>query len=149
MIDVGGSTRPDDGTMAQPVKYKQPRIINVVSVTLVLLLLAGGWAGWEMMRVAFMRQEVFRVIEETGSNFAGRRHLYRKDAQQRDALRGRMESQIRQLGVDDPELETWIDVDGQLADFGAVYTAEYHWPFDVFAPIRRDVQLDHHVALPE
>ena len=149
MIADGGSTRPGDDTVAEPVKYKQPRVINVVSVVLVLLLAAGGWAGYEMIRVAFLRQEAFRVLEETGSTFAGRRQLYRKDAREREALRGRMESQIRQIGVDDPELESWIEVEGTAANFGAVFTAEYHWPFDVLEPFRRDVQIEHLVTLPE
>lgn len=135
--------------MATPVKYKQPRLVNVVSVLLVATLLAAGWAGYEMVRVAFLRQEAYRMLEETGSAFAGRRQLYRKDAREREALRARMESQIRGVGVDDPEMETWIDVEGPTATLGAVFTAEYHWPFDVLEPYVRDVQIEHVVTLPD
>lgn len=135
--------------MATPVKYKQPRLINVVSVTLVIALLAAGWAGYEAVRVGFLRQEAYRMLEETGSAFAGRRQLYRTDARERDALRSRMESQIRSVGVDDPDLETWIEVDGPTAKLGVVFTAQYHWPFDVFEPYTRDVQLEHTVTLPD
>ncbi len=135
--------------MAQPVKYKQPRVINVVSVILVLLLLAGGWTVYEMVRVGFLKQEAYRMLEETGSTFAGRRQLFRKDERARDQLRSRMESQIRGVGVDDPDIETWIDVEGSAVVLGAVFTARYHWPFDVLEPIARDVQIEHQVALPE
>lgn len=135
--------------MAQPVKYKQPRVVNVVSVIFVAALLAAGWVGYELVRVGFLRQEAFRMLEETGSAFAGRRQLYRKDASELDHLRQRMESQIRSVGVDDPDLESWIEIEGNSAQFGAVFTAWYHWPFDVIAPYGRDVQIEHVVALPD
>lgn len=135
--------------MAQPVKYKQPRVVNVVSVIFVVTLLAAGWAGYEMVRVGFLRQEAFRMLEETGSAFVGRRQLYRKDASELEHLRNRMESQIRSVGVDDPDLESWIELEGNSAQFGAVFTARYHWPFDVLEPYGRDVQIEHIVALPD
>lgn len=135
--------------MAQPVKYKKPRAVNVVSVIFVLCLLAAGWAGYEVVRVGFLKQEAFRMLEETGSSFAGRRQLYRRDARELENLRNRMESQIRSVGVDDPELESWIEIEGPSARFGAVFTAWYHWPFDVFEPYGKDVQIEHIVALPD
>jgi hypothetical protein len=133
----------------QPVRYKQPRIINIVSVTVVLLLLAAGWVGYEVVRTTFLEQEAYRVLEETGSTFAGRRQLYRKDAREREALRARMQSQLVGIGIDDPEVETWIEVDGNRANLGAVYTTWYHWPFDVLSPYGRDVQIEHQVVMPE
>ncbi len=135
--------------MAQPVKYKKPRAVNVVSVIFVLCLLAAGWAGYEAVRVGFLKQEAFRMLEETGSSFSGRRQLYRRDARELESLRNRMESQIRSVGVDDPELESWIEIEGPSARFGAVFTAWYHWPFDVFEPYGKDVQIEHVVALPD
>lgn len=135
--------------MAQPVKYKKPRAVNVVSVIFVLCLLVAGWVGYELVRVGFLKQEAFRMLEETGSSFSGRRQLYRRDAREVENLRNRMESQIRSVGVDDPELESWIEIEGPSARFGAVFTAWYHWPFDVFEPYGRDVQIEHIVALPD
>jgi hypothetical protein len=135
--------------MAQPVTYKKPRVVNVVSVILVVGLLAAGWAGYEMVRVAFLKQEAYRMLEETGSGFAGRRQLYRRDARELEYLRSRMESQIRSVGVDDPEMESWIEIEGPSARFGAVFSASYHWPFDVLQPYVRDVQIEHIVALPD
>ncbi len=133
----------------QPVRYKQPRVINVVSVTVVVLLVAAAYAGYEAIRVSFIKQEAYRVLEETSSTFAGRRQLYRKEARERELLRTRMASQLEGVGVLDPEMETWIEVEGGVAKFGAVYTAWYHWPFDVLAPIGADVQIEHVLTLPE
>jgi hypothetical protein len=135
-----------------PVRYKQPRAINLVSVTVVLLLVAGGYAAWEYGRVMFRRQEAYRVLEETGSALLGRSSLYREDAREREALRKRMAQQLREVGVTDPDAETWIDVESSGAQHearcGVVYTAAYHWPFDVLAPIERDIQIEHTVVLP-
>ena len=132
----------------QPVKYRSPRVINPVSVTLVALLLAGGYAGYEFVRVEFAKQEAFRVLEETGSTFAGKHALYRSDPKQREELRRKMQSQLVAVGISDPALETWIDVEGDQAKLGVVYTAQYHWPFDVRAPITREFQVDYELALP-
>ena len=133
----------------KPVDYRKPRVINPVSVTLVVLLLAGGYAGYELVRVEFQRQEVFRVLEETGSAYAGKHSLYAKDAKQREQLRSRMQSQVVTLGISDPELETWVDAAPGGAQLGVVYTTSYHWPFDAVAPIPREIQLEHDVVLTQ
>lgn len=135
--------------MPQPVTYKPPRRINVVSVTVVLAAIALAWAGYEWVRVAFLRQEAFRMLEEASSTVSGRRGMYRKDPREVDNLRRRMESQIQRIGVDDPDIETWIDLEGTSASFGVVFTATYHWPMDVLAPIEREFQIEHVIALPE
>ena len=89
------------------------------------------------------------MVEETGSTFAGRRQLYRKNAAERDALRLRMESQIRSVGVNDPDLESWIEVEANSVHLGAVFTVWYCWPFDLLEPFPRDVQIAEIVVLPE
>jgi hypothetical protein len=60
-----------------------------------------------------------------------------------------MQSQVIALGISDPELETWVDAAPGQAQLGVVYTVPYHWPFDVFAPIPREIQLEHDVLLPQ
>lgn len=132
----------------EPVKYRSPRIINPVSVTLVALLLAGGYAGYELVRVEYERQEVYRVLEETGSTLAGRHTLYVSDPTQRELLRSRMQRTLVSIGLGDPELETWVDAERGHAQLGVVYTTKYHWPFDVLAPISREFQVEHDVVLP-
>jgi hypothetical protein len=135
--------------MPSPVTYKPPRRINVVSVTVVACLLAAGWATYEWIRVMFLRQEAFRMLEETSSTFSGRRALYRQSPNEVELLRQRMESSIQGIGVEDPDLETWIELDGPNATFGAVFSAWYHWPMDVLAPVEREFQIEHAIALPE
>ena len=132
----------------EPVKYRRPRVINPVSVTLVALLLAGGYAGYEFVRVYIQRQEAYRVLEETGSAFAGRQALYRRDTKEREALRRKMTQELVAIGLTDPDLETWIDVQPQRTSIGVVYTAWFHWPFDALAPIAHEYQVEHEVALP-
>jgi hypothetical protein len=89
------------------------------------------------------------MLEETGSGFSGRRQLYRRDAREVENLRNRMESQIRSVGVDDPDMESWIEIEGPTARFGAVFTVWYRWPFDVLQPYGSDVQIEHVVTLPD
>jgi hypothetical protein len=130
-----------------PAQYKKQRSINAVSITVLLALVALGYAGWEYARVAMQRQEAYRVLEETSSAFAGRSSLYREDADERETLRQRMQVQLHVAGVTDPEAETWIELEKDGAHFGVVYTAEYRWPFDVRAPIERDIQIEHVIAI--
>lgn len=132
----------------KPVQYRSPRLINPVSVTLVLSLLAAGYAGYEFIRVDMTRQEAYRVLEETGSAFAGRRGVFQRDAAQREALRRKMQQELVALGITDPELETWIELEDGGASLGVVYTAKYHWPFDVLAPITHEWQVEHQLVLP-
>jgi hypothetical protein len=134
--------------MAEPVKYKQPRRINVVSVTLVLALALGAYAAYQFLPLYFQKQEVYRALEETSSAFAGKRHLYVEDPSARETLRRRMENDIRNLGIQDPELETWVEVDGYDARFGAVYSMWVEWPFDVVAPQEHVYEVEHVIAIP-
>ena len=130
-----------------PVRYKKQRSINLVSVAVLLVVAAAGYAGWEFARVMYQRQEAYRVLEETGSAFLHRSWLFREDQFERDGLRKRMAVQLREVGVTDPNAETWIDLASDRAVIGVVYTATFHWPFDVLAPIERDIQIEHTVAL--
>lgn len=126
-----------------PVKYKKPRAINAVTIALLLVVLAAGHAAYEFVRVDFHRREAYRVLEETGSNFAGQRGYLTRDWREREKLRIQMQQRLREIGIDDPDAETWIEVDDDGAHFGVVYTAWYRWPFDVRAPIRRDIEVEH------
>ncbi len=134
--------------MIEPIRYKKPRRINFVSVTLVLALALGVYAAYQFLPLWFMKNEVHRVLQETSSTFAGRRNLYVEDAQARDTLRRRMETDIRNLGVDDPDLETWIEVDRGEARFGAVYSRWVEWPFGVVAPQEHVYEVEHTLPLP-
>lgn len=133
--------------MAQPVKYKPPRRINSVSVTLALLLALGGYLTYQYLPMYLQRQEVYRVLEEHGSTLAGRKGFYSHDHAARESLRRKMEAEIRRMGVMDPQLETWIEIDQHQAHLGAIYTETITWPFDVIAAQTNDYEVEHVVSL--
>lgn len=134
--------------MPTPVQYKKPRRINVVSVTLLLLLLLAGYAAWQWAPLYFERQEAYRVLQETGSKIAGRAGFYAQDEQAREDLRRTMQRQLVEIGIDDPKLETWIEIEGKELRLGVVYSAFFEWPFDVIERHERVEQVEHVVALP-
>lgn len=152
LFSLGRCQRPTPAVaherVAQPVTYRSPRLINPVSVTFVALLVAAVYAGYEFVRVSFLRQEAYRVLEETSSTFSGRRTHYLREARDREALRTVMDQQLVSIGVRDPERETWVEVEPARALFGVVYTEQYHWPFDVLPPIERETQVEHELSLP-
>jgi hypothetical protein len=129
--------------MAQPVKYKKPRRINIVSIALALGLALAAYAAYQFLPLYFQKQEVYRILEETGSAFAGRHGFYIEDGTARERLRRQMESDMRLQGVDDPDLETWIEVDGPEVRFGAVYSAWVEWPLDIVAKQEHVYQVEH------
>lgn len=117
--------------MAQAVKYKKPRRFN--SVTVVLLVVTGLtiFFAYQYLPLFMQKQEAYRVLEETGSAFAGKRTYYEKKADATEALRMRMTNDLRRVGVQDPDLETWIELEDHEAEFGAVYSIFIEWPFQL------------------
>jgi hypothetical protein len=134
--------------MAEPITYKKPRRINIVSVTLVLALALAAYAAYQFLPLYFQKQEVYRVLEETSSAFSGKRSLYVEDPSSRETLRRNMENDIRNIGVDDPELETWIEVDGTEVRFGAVYSKWVEWPLGIVARQEHVYEVEHKIAIP-
>jgi hypothetical protein len=134
--------------MAEPIRYKQPRRINIVSVTLVLALALGAYAAYQFLPQYFRSQEVYRVLEETSSAFAGKRNYYLEDPKAREALRRKMEADIRNRGVIDPDLETWVELDRHEARFGAVYSEWVEWPFDIVGRQEHVYEVQHTLAIP-
>ena len=134
--------------MPTPVQYEKPRRINVVSVTLVLLLLLAGYAAWQWAPLYFERHEAYRVLQETGSKIAGRPGLYAQDEQAREDLRRTMQRQLVEIGIDDPKLETWIELEGKELRLGVVYSAFFEWPLDVIERHEIVEQVEHVVTLP-
>lgn len=133
--------------MATPVQYKKPRRINVVSVTLVLLLLLAGYAAWQWAPLYFRRHEAYRILQETGSKMAGRAGFYEEDADAREDLRRTMQRQLVDVGIDDPKIETWIEIEGKELRLGVVYSAFIEWPFDVIERQESIYEVEHVVAL--
>ena len=132
--------------MAQPVRYKRPRKINVVSVSLVLLLAIAGYLTVTYLPLYLQQHEVHRVLEEHGSILASRKAYYLQHPEHREDLRKKMEGEIRRLGVGDPQLETWIEIDPSEARLGAFYTDTVTWAFDLIAPRQAEYELEHVVT---
>lgn len=133
--------------MPQVLKYKKPRKLNVVSVTLALVLGLAAYLTYQYLPLYLKKQETYRVLEETGSTFAGRKSRYLASSDRMESLRRKMEAQLRQIGVSDPQLETWIEVDEPEVIFGAIYSEWIEWPFDVIAKQEKVYQVEHRVVL--
>ncbi|MCH9680813.1 MAG: hypothetical protein K0V04_05205 [Deltaproteobacteria bacterium] len=134
--------------MATPIKYSKPRRINFVSVTLVLLLTALVYAAVQYFPLYLQRQDAYRVLEETGSELAGRARLYTEDEEKLEALRTKMQRKISASGIYDPKLETWIEIKGKEVRLGVVYSGWFEWPFDVFKRIEKVYEIEHVLVLP-
>ena len=133
--------------MDEPVKYKKPSRINVVSVTLALALALGALLAWQYVPLYLLEQEVYRVLEETGSVFAGRKGFYMGDDAARDELRAKMERELRALGIEDPAAETWIEVEGREVRLGIAYGKWIEWPFDVVPRSEKVYEVEHLVVM--
>lgn len=129
--------------MATPVKYKRPSRINVVSVTLLLVVLFGGYAAYLYLPLYLTRHEAYRILEETGSKIAGRPGYYREDSSARDDLRLQMQRTIKNSGIDDPRMETWIEFEGQQVRVGVYYSLWVEWPFDLMPKRESEYELEH------
>lgn len=134
--------------MATPVQYKKPRRINAVSVTIVLLLALAGYAAYQWLPLYFKRHEAYRVLQETGSKLAGRAGFYEQDTQAREDMRKTMQRQLVEVGIDDPKIETWIELEGKEARLGVVYSAWMEWPLDVVERQEILYEVEHVVVLP-
>lgn len=129
--------------MAQAVKYKKPRRFN--SVTVVLLAVTGlcVFFAYQYLPLFLQKQEAYRVLEETGSAFSGKRTYYVKDGKATESLRRRMTNDLRRVGVQDPDLETWIEYEEHEARFGAVYSIFIEWPFQVVSKQEFVYEVEH------
>lgn len=132
--------------MTTPVKYKKPRRINIISVTLVGLLALGGYAAYLYVPLYLTKHDAYRVLEETGSKVAGRPAFYEDDGAALDELRMQMQRQIKGLGVDDPQLETWIEFEGKQVHLGVLYSETIEWPFGIVKPQQSVYELEHTIV---
>jgi hypothetical protein len=133
--------------MAEVVKYKKPRKINVVSVTLALAAALLVYMAYQYVPLFIVKQEAYRVLEEHGSSFMSRKALYSEDPVARDGLRKKMFNQLRAVGVDDPDAETWIEVDGKEVRLGVVYTKWVEWPFGLIKRQEKVYEVEHLVVM--
>jgi len=134
--------------MARVVRYKRPRKINVVTVTLALLLGAAGYLVWQYLPLYLKEQEAYRVLEETGSKVAGRIGRYRSDAKLREGERKRMLSDLVRMGITDPNAEVWLEVEKKEVRVGVVYSEWVQWPMDLIPREEKVYEVEHIVRVP-
>lgn len=134
--------------MAQAIKYKRPRKINFVSVSIVAVLAFAAYMLSQYLPLYLRKQEAYRVLDETSSQFAGQKNRYLASEPHLLQLQQRMGNDLRLVGIDDPEMEHWIEVDNKsTVRFGVIYSETVTWPFDVIEPQTEEVELEYELAL--
>ena len=131
----------------EPVKYKKPARINVVSVALVLASMLAALLAYQYVPLFLLEQEAYRVLEEHGSIFMGRKGLFAENDVERETLSMKMLTELRTIGIDDPKAEAWIELDGTEVSFGVAYTVWLEWPLDVIARHPKEFEVEHRVAM--
>ncbi len=134
--------------MPRVVKYKRPRKINVVTVTLAAILGLAVYLGMQYLPLYILKSEAYRVLEETGSHFVGRFARYTSNPRDMDTLRRRLLNELRLVGMDDPDAEVWIEAEGREARLGVIYSKWVSWPFDIIPREEHVYELEHVVQLP-
>ena len=130
--------------MAKPVKYKRPRKINPVSVSLTLIALLLIYLGYQYVPLKMRKGEAYRVLDETASKFAGRKSRYFEDPDSLVMLRGQLAQSLRLVGIKDPNMEHWIEIDSKhQVRFGVVYSEWITWPFEMIETQERVEELEY------
>ena len=111
------------------------------------ILVVLGVIAWEYVPLYITKNEAYRVLEEHGSTFAGRDSLYTEDKQARESLRLKMDKELRLAGVDDYEMESWIEVEGKEVRLGVVYSKFIEWPFNIVAKTEELYEIEHTLIL--
>jgi hypothetical protein len=133
--------------MPRIVKYRKPRKINAVTILLAILAIFIVYLGYQYIPNYMLEQEAYRVLEETSSHFAGRKSRYLATHGGLETLRRRMHNRLRIIGVDDPDSESWIEVDGNEVRFGVVYSKWIEWPFDIIAKQEKIYEIEHTIVI--
>lgn len=134
--------------MAKTVHYKRPRKINPVSVSLTLAAMIGAYLTYQYLPIYLRKSEALRVLDETSSKFAGSKRRYLASPDHIEALRRDMHAELIRMGLTDPEMETWIEVDSEhMVQFGVAYGELLEWPYDVIEPRFETVQVEFDLVL--
>lgn len=136
--------------MAQAIRYKRPRKLNVVSLSLLAAFVSAVVVASEYLPMYLRKQEAYRVLDETSSTFAGQKHRYLKDPASLEQLTHKMAAELRRLGIDDPDMEHWIEPENDhTIRFGVVYTEVLTWPFDLVGPHEKEIQAEYVLTLTQ
>ena len=112
------------------VQYKKPRKLNIVVIAILAVLVVAGYLAYVYMPAYFRKSEVMRVLDETSSEFMGKSSRMLAERQLIDHMANQMATEIRELGVNDPQAEFWIEVDDENQIlFGTLYSDWIELPF--------------------
>ena len=138
-VGFGRSSRLGPKPMIQKVKYKKPRKINPISVTLVAILLVLGFLVYQYVPLALKKGEATWVLDEAASKYAAQAGRYRAEKDEVKHLLKQMRRDLQLAGVVDPDLEVWIEADAMhTVRFGCLYSEWIVWPYDI---IERQEQI--------
>ena len=128
--------------MNDQVTYKQPRKFNIVVIGILIGLVIAIYLAWVYLPLYFRRSEVMRVLDETSSQFTGKSSRMMAEDALVDKMLNDMASQIRDLGVNDPQAEFWIEIDDDdNVRFGALYSDWLELPFTEKQEIVNEIEM--------
>lgn len=132
----------------QKVKYKKPRKINPISVTVAAVLFLIGFLIYQYLPLALKSGEATRVLDEAASKYAGQPGRFREYPKEVQALKVKMRNNLQLVGVTDPDLEVWIEEDSKFqVRFGCLYSEWVRWPFDIIEPQEKVYELEYTLSL--
>ena len=129
--------------MGKPVKYRPPRRINIVSIGFIAALGVGVYLAYQYIPLLLLKSEAYRVLEERGSQLAGRRSAFLENPAQLEELKRQMLADLRAAGVDDPGAEVWIEPEGSSVRFGVIYSKWIEWPYDIIERQESVYEIEH------
>ena len=130
--------------MVKKVKYKRPRKINPVSVSIVTLLLLICYSLYRGGELLMLRMETERVVKRTGVEFNSKRGFYLEQPEQLTRKADKLRMDVMNLGVQDPKTtEHWIDITNpDEILIGVYYLQNFDWPFDLAEPHVFEIQQE-------
>ena len=111
--------------MAEPVLWKRPRKLNGVTITLIVLAIAGGYWLWRFFPVYFDGWTVDHILKETAAAVYRANRL--REPERTDTLKELVDKAksdiIRKANVTDPDLRVDLEIEAEKATVSAEYKA--------------------------
>ena len=119
--------------MSRRVKYKKPRKINPVSVTVVSIIAFIFYALAKTTPIFMTQMETQRVLKGIGVKLQSRRSRYLASPESLDQLRNDLSKDAFAVGVEGKDTtEHWIDIsDTKAVLIGLHYEQRFEWPFEM------------------
>jgi hypothetical protein len=116
--------------VAESVQYKKPRKFNIVVIAFLGGLAFLVYLAWIYLPSYFRKSEVMRVLDETSSEFTGTASRMLAEDDLVDQMLSDMSKDIRELGINDPQAEFWLEIDSEdQVRFGVLYSDWIELPF--------------------